>query len=205
MDAPTASPPAPPTPPALPGAACPRCREPFTADGTRRRCAACGWTGRVSVFTPPPGANDDRPELAGIDDATCTFHPDKKATAICEGTGSYICALCAVEVRGRTFSAEYINTGGDPTVTRQHRPALPRPDRYITLLSLAIILFWPATVITTFFVIYGFVKHLRMLRTDSVYRDVHGPWGNAGLAILMGIHTLAGIGSAFFIVSLFIS
>lgn len=99
--------------PGLERGPCPRCKELSLDPDTHAEqvCPLCNWRGRVLRFNPRP-LTLDRPEAALPEDVTCAFHPTKRATAVCEGTGSYICPLCAVEIAGATYSAEFINSGG---------------------------------------------------------------------------------------------
>ena len=91
---------------------CPGCSNILDTVGqVRLRCPICKWVGDVYLFTPK--VLDIEPaKLALPDDAACLHHPRKKAVAVCAGTGDYICSLCAVELNGQTYSANYLEGAG---------------------------------------------------------------------------------------------
>jgi hypothetical protein len=113
------------------------------------------------------------------DDAVCAHHPNKRAEAICAGTGDYICSLCSVSVNGQTYSAAYINR----PEARQQMPStweqdLPRPDRRIRwLVLLAIFPYCQALLGPVFLAWAGFeyVRLLRMRQTHPLIRRVVHP------------------------------
>ena len=90
------------------------------------RCPRCGWKGEVYTFSPK-AVEVSAAETALPDEATCIHHPSKKATAVCAGTGDYICSLCAIEVDGQTYSAQYIDSGGKKTVASAFAKPFPGP------------------------------------------------------------------------------
>lgn len=44
-------------------------------------------------------------------DASCFYHPEKKAHIVCEGCGRFLCALCDIPLAGRHLCATCIETG----------------------------------------------------------------------------------------------
>src|SRR3712207_1092454 len=80
--------------------ACPSCRAPLDPPAPGRTlCPRCDWRGEAYLFTAKVLAVEAA-EAALPDDATCAHHPRKRATAVCAGTGDYVCSLCAVELEG---------------------------------------------------------------------------------------------------------
>lgn len=69
------------------------------ANGTFQ-CDTCRMQVNAELFNPVTPVIQS-PELAMSEDATCVYHPQKKAVTVCQGTGNFICALCAVEVKGK--------------------------------------------------------------------------------------------------------
>jgi hypothetical protein len=97
----------------------------------RVMCPNCRWSGEVYFFNPRQ-LSVQAAEAALPEDATCATHPRKRATAVCAGTGNYICSLCAVELGGQVYSAEYLSAGGKEKAAKAFDRNLPRPDNYIT-------------------------------------------------------------------------
>jgi hypothetical protein len=171
------------------GAACPQCRHwhqpppPWPS-----RCERCHT--RIGLYTySPPLRLLDTPEAALPDDVACAFHPNKRAVEVCEGTGSYICTLCAVPVDGKTYSAEFINSGGlkklagkDPFDRK-----LPRPDLAAISYAALILIAWWTVVggpILLAASIFYYVKHLRLRQSDPLYARVTSPLTSIILPIL---------------------
>lgn len=63
------------------------------------------------------------------EDAACAQHPNRRAVATCAGSGDFICALCSVEVEGKTFSAKYLESGGKTKIKDAFERHMKRPDR----------------------------------------------------------------------------
>ena len=43
------------------------------------------------------------------EEAACVTHPARVAVGICHKTGDYLCELCAVRLRGQTYSVHYVS------------------------------------------------------------------------------------------------
>jgi hypothetical protein len=68
--------------------------------GLFSRCAKCRTGQKVVLFSalgtePEKGATA---EAVVEDNAACINHPDKAATALCDGCGAYVCSLCEIAV-----------------------------------------------------------------------------------------------------------
>jgi hypothetical protein len=81
------------------------------------------------------------------DDASCFFHPKKRAVTPCAICGRFLCALCDVELNGQHLCSSCIDAGKRK---RQMRNLENRRTLYDTIaLYLAIVpmlLFWPVFV-----------------------------------------------------------
>ena len=177
---------------------CPRCRTvPEASMPYPARCTGCGATVGFYLYDPPEKPID-KTELALPDDVTCAAHPSKRATEICEGTGNYICALCAVPVGDKTYSADFINSGGLEKLKKgdAFERKLLRPDyAAISYAVLAVLLTFAAPILLTASIIYYF-KHLKQKRTNLLYARVTGVWSNVILPIyliLASILTVIGL------------
>lgn len=157
------------------------------------RCPNCGWKGEAYLFTPA-AVQAVAAELALPDDATCIHHPRKKAVAVCAGTGDYICSLCAVELKGQTYSAQYLEAGGKETVGKAFERTLPRPDSQIVLYYVLLILapYVNAVMAALAFIwiphaFFLYFKALRMRRTDPLFARVMGMGRVIVLPILLSL------------------
>jgi hypothetical protein len=137
------------------------------------QCRFCNWAGRVYHFEPPP-RRSERPEVAMADDATCANHPSKKAVSICEGTGNYICSLCAVDIDGKTYSVQFLDKQG-----RQHIAKLAneleqtqkRPDR-VYLLMIALSLIPLVGLVTIPWAVVAYVQTMLRMQRDRYLSEL---------------------------------
>ena len=162
---------------AAPVGACPSCGASVPGDGTETRCAACSWKGRVHRFDPPPPRATDQPRTALPDDVVCANHPTKAATAVCAGTGSYICALCAIEIDGETYSADFLATNAAPSATSRFERELKRPDKsQLLVLLVGVFLLWGVSPLILITVVFQYTKHRRLVKENELYREVSSGW-----------------------------
>lgn len=129
--------------------------------------------------------------MALDDDSACANHPTKKATAICDGTGDYICTLCAVDIGEKTYSTAYIDRVGVNSLDAPIQRHLKRPDRTVSLcfvLCLLIYFLGPAWVIWS---VISFFQMLRYRKTEPIYRQIVGP-GDVAVATILVLIPLTG-------------
>jgi hypothetical protein len=87
---------------------CPKCRvalpEALFNRGAFSPCPNCGTEVRCEVFPALyAGPRIGRPGelLVDASEASCFFHPEKKAAVACESCGRFLCALCDLDFSGR--------------------------------------------------------------------------------------------------------
>ena len=185
---------------------CPGCRAALElpTDGPTT-CPLCRWHGQAYLFSPL-AIKGDAAELALPDDATCIHHPRKKAVAICAGSGDYICSLCAIDLNGQTYSAEYLNTGGKETIGKAFDRYLPRPDSQIMLYFLCLfipyinVIFIPFAFIWIPHAFYLYFKALRLQRENDLFRRVMGNGRIIGIPVLLSLAALGWIYGVFAII-----
>lgn len=162
---------------------CPICGGTLTPPypvGGKTVCPKCRWTGDAFLFKRLPIAVTAA-ESALPEDSACIHHPTKKATAICAGSGDYICSLCAIDVDGQTFSAEFLNKNklGKAKLGKAFDRYLPRPDSHIFVLIVCSI-FVPYVDFVLlagacFWIPYAFhlyFKALRLRRENELFNRV---------------------------------
>jgi hypothetical protein len=97
---------------------CPTCKAPL-ADNVLNQpqlavCAGCGGKVRADVypaFFRPIAAGKQGEALVVENEASCFYHPQKKAILPCEGCGRFLCALCDCELHGQHFCPACLETG----------------------------------------------------------------------------------------------
>jgi hypothetical protein len=180
---------------AITGFVCPRCGQALKADQPSQpsiACVRCNWIGEAYHFWRLP-ADVTSAEAALPEDAVCIHHPRKKAVAVCAGTGDYICSLCAIELNGQTFSAEYLSNAGRATLSRAFDRFLPRPDSYVMTyficyfipyvdfaLALFAFLWLPHCVIL-------YRRALQMRKENEIFRRAMGSQRVIAIPILIGL------------------
>ena len=83
-------------------APCPRCGEDVDAP-LRRASLRCSWghAFEVALFSPPSMSGRSRPAaLVASAQTPCARHARNAAVAACERCGTFMCALCRVELEG---------------------------------------------------------------------------------------------------------
>ena len=97
---------------------CPSCQAPL-ADNLLNQpelvaCTTCSSRVRADVypafFRPVPQGTSGEPLLIDSQ-ASCFYHPQKKAARPCEGCGRFLCALCDCELHGQHFCPSCLQTG----------------------------------------------------------------------------------------------
>jgi len=97
---------------------CPKCQAPLAGDvlntGELAPCGTCRTPIRVEIFPAffrkvERGAEGERVMIEG--EASCFYHPAKKAGRPCESCGRFMCALCDCELRGQHFCPSCLEAG----------------------------------------------------------------------------------------------
>ncbi len=153
---------------------CPRCDTKQAAPGGSTRCVKCSWRGEVHLFRPLHLLVHEG-DAALPEDAQCVNHPRKRAVDVCAGTGDFICDLCRVEVNGQTYSATYVDRGGQVDLAKAFDRKLDRPDRAaaLTLVLMVFPIWWAfAGILAVVMMMYALHKTrqaYRLRREDPVY------------------------------------
>ncbi len=162
---------------------CPRCSGTMVAAANATfHCIRCRMQVSAELFNPVAPVIH-RPELALSEHATCVYHPQKRAVTVCQGTGNFICALCAVEIKGKTYSAQYLETSaGKKAVDDIAGQFLPRPDRVVRNIFWSLLIPYVNGLVLALFpvaAIYGYIqcgKIADLRRQNVLYRALVGKW-----------------------------
>jgi hypothetical protein len=172
---------------------CPSCNARLTPPGQGLiKCPGCAWTGEVYLFRARP-VTVDAGEAALPEDAACIHHPRKRATAVCAGTGDYICALCAVEIGGQTFGAAYLAAGGKDKAAQAFDRTIPRPDNQIATYLICLFVPYVNFILIPFAFIwiphafFLYFKALRLRRENPLFARLMSRSRVILLPILLGI------------------
>ena len=148
---------------------CATCRMPLkpeifnTADLSP--CPSCGVFTRVDIFPslfrePDPGAFG---ETLLIDkEASCFYHPQKKAVILCSSCGRFLCALCDLELYGSHLCPSCLEVGKQKKKIKNlenHRTLYDSITLYTAVLSM---LFWFISFITAPVVIFMTIRYWKV-------------------------------------------
>lgn len=79
-----------------------------------RACPACGARSQTNVFPAalrPPGPSSVGEAVMVDGEASCFYHPTKKAVLPCESCGRFLCAICDVELNGQHLCPGCLESG----------------------------------------------------------------------------------------------
>ena len=113
------------------------------------RCGGCGQTVRVSVFPAiNAAASGAAPEaLQGETEASCFYHPQSRASTVCDECGRFLCALCDLEVEGRHICPRCFESGVSAHKIQTAEPRRAMHDTTaLALATLPFLLIWPALI-----------------------------------------------------------
>jgi hypothetical protein len=110
-------------------------------------CPSCGVALRIDVFPAffkaiVPGQPGE--VLLVENEASCFYHPQKKAVIPCESCGRFLCALCDVELNGQHLCPNCLQTGkkkGKLKSLENHRTLYDAIALRLAIYSM--IFFWP--------------------------------------------------------------
>jgi hypothetical protein len=114
-------------------------------------CPACSVLLQVEVFPAllRPIESGITGEAILVDgEASCFYHPQKRASTPCTSCGRFLCALCDVELNGRHMCPVCLDTGqkkGKLTELESKRTLF---DSAALTLSLVPLIVWPFTFLT---------------------------------------------------------
>jgi len=177
---------------------CPRCREPIEITSIptmgEARCALCGRAFQAVRFEPPSRAAVVPQMVDGTLDAAqpCANHPGNAAVTSCQRCGSFICALCRIDLDNRTLCPtcfERLSAEGSLESTRttfRDYPGLAGVTATVGCLISALgFLFGPLAI---YYGIKGLKQKKEMGESD----------GLVGLRVAIVIGSLESIGGALF-------
>lgn len=179
---------------------CPKCKVPLSGigGGGEGVCGACATTLQVVLFPARRRAKPVARAVRSLDgDATCFFHVQNQAAAVCDSCGRYVCAVCEVPgEEGRRLCPPCVSSGRKKVVEKADE--VVTYDTIASSLTIMPLLFWPFTVITApaalCLAIYGWKKPRSLVRPGSARLvvaiiiatlEISG-WVGVGVALWLG-------------------
>lgn len=125
-------------------------------------CGSCGVKLGVEVFPAlfcSAGTVKSGEGVTAEGEASCFYHPHKKAVVLCTACGRFICSLCETELSGKCLCPSCIDTGRkneelETLVT--HRPLY---DSMALSLAILPMLIFPFTIFTAPVAIYIAIRY----------------------------------------------
>jgi len=167
---------------------CSKCHAPLPSSqfnrGTLFACPACEVSLQVYVFPArfqraAQPATGETILLEG--EASCFYHPEKRAAVPCGQCGRFLCSLCDVEMNGQHFCPGCLQAGQAKGALPQLETSRALYDSGALTLSLLPVLVWPVTLITgplsVAVAVYSFKKPTSVIPRTRI---------RAWLAILFG-------------------
>ncbi|NCC51576.1 MAG: hypothetical protein EOM20_10205 [Spartobacteria bacterium] len=135
--------------------ACPACKGAFTPDQMMSpilfACPGCRRETQVLAFPAllrPLQKGAEGETLLVDTDASCFYHPDKRAVRPCDGCGRFLCSLCDVELGQQHLCPQCIQTGVKKNKIETLNREITAYDNMALALALYPVLFWMITCIT---------------------------------------------------------
>ena len=136
---------------------CPKCGVPFPATAGEltflQQCPVCARATRVYLFPAfaRPAATGAAAQRAVIDgEATCFYHPQKRAHILCDNCGRFLCAMCDLDVYDAHLCPQCLQAGADKGRVKSLERSRVRYDQIVSsLLILPLVLCWFVLPVTS--------------------------------------------------------
>jgi len=145
---------------------CPKCKAALIGEVFNRDdfapCPSCAAPLLIEVypamFRPPSKARTGEAVMME-GEASCFYHPQKKAVLPCEGCGRFLCALCDCEHQGQHLCPACLESGRTKGKIKSLENARTRYDNIALALALFPILIFYFTIITAPMVLYVVIRY----------------------------------------------
>ena len=130
--------------------------------GEMAPCPACGVLTQVEIypsFFQAETVGKAAEPLASSEEASCFYHPQKKAAVPCESCGRFLCALCDVELNGQHLCPNCIQTARNKGRLRNLENERMLYGSIALTLSVLPLLIWPFTLISAPLAIYVAIRY----------------------------------------------
>ena len=145
---------------------CSKCRQPLGREvyntAVLTHCPSCGVTMKASVFPAlyqQPDRTDADDAFLVEGDASCFYHPNKKAVVPCSSCGRFLCSLCDVEFDNRHLCPACLESGQKKHKIKNLENQRTLYDNMALSLAIVPIIFVWLTIITAPIVLILSVKY----------------------------------------------
>jgi hypothetical protein len=134
--------------------ACPKCRAVLGAEYFNQpqwqRCPSCATELRIAIFPALFREEKITPAERVVADgeASCFYHPEKKAAVVCDACGRFLCALCDVDFNGQHLCPACLQAGQQKGKIAKLQNARTRHDRIALVLAILPMLIFYLTIFT---------------------------------------------------------
>lgn len=145
---------------------CPKCAAVMAGTGRTTlmpmTCGSCGSELEVAVF--PAFFRGSDPVTVGEriqtdDEASCFYHPDKKAVVPCSNCGRFLCSLCEIPISGRRLCPACFELGKSKESMTELVTQRTLYDQIALSISVIPLLFFWVTLITAPMALYVAVRY----------------------------------------------
>ncbi len=147
---------------------CPSCGAPLPGKGynaaapiTCRHCEAELQVEAFPALFRAPSPLRAGEALESGTEASCFYHPQKKAAVICAVCGRFLCSLCEVKLAGRCLCPACIDSGRQNDGIAELVTERTLHDGIALSIAILPMLFFFATVVTAPIAIYFAIRHWR--------------------------------------------
>ena len=127
-------------------------------------CPSCGLPLLVEVFPTlfnAPAPAQPAQSVVTEGEASCFYHPNKKAVLPCESCGRFLCALCDVELNGQHLCPACLASGQKKAKLSNLDNRRVLYDSLALTLALLPLLVWPFTLITAPAALFVAIRYWR--------------------------------------------
>lgn len=125
-------------------------------------CTFCGVPVRVDVFPAlfnQYTAGQSGEKILLDTEASCFFHPHKRAVTPCTICGRFLCALCEIEFNGQHVCSACLETGKKKHKIKNIETHRLLYDNIALALAIIPLIFWFVTIITAPMSLYIAIRH----------------------------------------------
>jgi hypothetical protein len=147
--------------------ACSRCNTPIPPGDWNREhafCSSCRAPLQALVFPAffsQPGTASTGALVLEAGEASCFYHPLKRAVVPCDRCGRFLCSLCQVEFLGQNWCPRCIQAGSEKGQLAQLDPSRTLYDNLALMLAILPVLLVFTTIITAPITLYVVARYWR--------------------------------------------
>jgi hypothetical protein len=188
-----------------PPPACTKCWTPLSAEFLNiddyRACPTCASAVRVEVFPAyfrEVAKGSAGEALLADTEASCFFHPQKRAAVVCSECGRFLCALCDLELEGKHFCASCLEAAKEKNKIASIENKRQMHDVLAFHLAIAGFFVFYFNIITAPMALYFAIKHWKT--PASIVRG-GAKWRKIAAIVMASLQLLAWIGIIGFFVT----